>query len=370
MPLASAETRLKRQAFDNAKRELLAENISPAQIMLSLAKPAEERAADFNDFTQEDPNRLAILETLASAYDERKGLQNQRDKLLLELETSEQEMSSAGIEPNEVKLNVADWIKLDVNELADSLKEFADSNENVEMLGEYVKKYSDWAEVVNKLTDEEFVEKYESAKTALDKLNLTEDQIKKYIETEEKSAKRRLEIEKLITEFPDREDKIRAVVAAFDEYLPYKGRLDDPKDLQRMLKGAGILEFRILPTTDQPDIDVDEMTRQVDLLKTKGPKFASNASKGKYVWCEIEDFKKWIITNSIVAQFGEKYFVLASNLTSESLLHKTEGPRAWKLVRSYPTTDKMGRRAIGFLLDERGGKIFYRVKKGKNFRED
>lgn len=358
MPLASAETRLKRQDFDKAKRELLAENISAAKIMVSLAKPAEERGADFNDFTQEDPNRLAILETLANTYDERKGLQNQRDKLLLELETSEQEMSSAGIEPNEVKLNVADWIKLDVNELADSLKEFADSNEHVEMLGEYVKKYSTWAEVVNKLTDEEFVEKYESAKTALDKLNLTEEQIDFCLEMPEKSAERRLEIEKLITEFSDRKEKIRAVVAAFDEYRPFQGRLDDPKDLQRMLKGAGILEFRILPTIDEPDVDVDEMTRQAELLKTKGPKFASNASKGKYVWCEIEDIKEWKITNAIVAQFGEKYFVLASDQASESLLHKTEGPRAWKLVRSFPSTDEMARRAIGFSLNDKGGILF------------
>ncbi|MDH4238568.1 MAG: protein translocase subunit SecD [Phycisphaerae bacterium] len=358
MPLASAETRLKRLEFDNAKKELLDENISPSKIMLSLAKPAEERAADFNDFTQEDPNRLAILETLASAYDERKELQNQRDKLLLELETSEQEISSAGIEPNKVKLNAADWIKLDVNELADSLKEFADSNEHVEMLGEYVKKYSDWAEVVNKLTDEEFVEKYESAKTALDKLNLTEDQINSCLEMPAKSAERRLKIEQLITEFPDREEKIRAVVAAFDRYRPDKGRLDDPKDLQRMLKGAGILEFRILPTIDEPDVDVDEMTRQVDLLKTKGPKFASNASKGKYVWCEIENNDEWKITNSIRAQFGEKYFVLASNQTSECLLHSTEGPRAWKLERSFPSTDEMGRRAIGFSLNDKGGILF------------
>jgi SecD/SecF fusion protein len=358
MPLASAETRLKRLEFDKAKKELLDENISPTEIMLSLAKPSKERAADFNDFTQEDPNRLAILETLANAYDERKELQNQRDKLLSELETSEQEMSSAGIEPNKVKLNVADWIKLDVNELADSLKEFADSNEHVETLEEYVKKYSDWAKVVNKLTDEEFVEKYESAKTALDKLNLTEDQIDFCLEMPAKSAERRLEIEKLITEFSDREEKIRAVVAAFDRYRPDKGRLDDPKDLQRMLKGAGILEFRILPTINEADVDVDEMTRQVDLLKTKGPKFASNASKGKYVWCEIENNDEWKITNSIRAQFGEKYFVLASNQTSECLLHSTEGPRAWKLERSFPSTDEMGRRAIGFSLNDKGGILF------------
>jgi len=358
MPLASAETRLKRQNFEKAKSDLLAENISPAEIMRSLEKPAEERAADFNDFTQRDPNRLTILETLAEAYDERKELQNKRDELNTELETAENTMASISIDPNEVKLNIGQWSKLDEKELIDTLAEFADANEHVELLGKYVKKYSEWAEVVNQLTEAEFVEKYENAKTALDTLNLTEDQIKNVLDMKSKSQKRSDAIEELKTAFRDRVEQIDDVVAAFDEYRPFQGRLDDPKDIQRMLKGAGILEFRILPTTDQPELDADEITRQVDLLKTKGPKFASAASKGKYVWCEIESFKEWKVSNSIVGQFGEKYFVLASNTKDETMLHSLEEKRAWKLERARPSTDDMGRRAIGFSLNDKGGRLF------------
>jgi SecD/SecF fusion protein len=273
-------------------------------------------------------------------------------------------MESAGIDSNEVKLNVSDWIKLDVNELAASLKEFTgpnEPNEHVELLDKYVKKYSEWAEAVNKLTAEEFVEKYESARTALDKLNLTEDQIDFCLEMPAKSAERRAEIARLKTEFADRADKIDAVVAAFEEYRPFRGRLDDPKDLQRMLKGAGILEFRILPTADHPEADIDEMTRQVELLKTKGPKFASNASRGKYVWCEIENIDEWKTLNTAVAPFGDKYFVLASDQKNEKLLHSTEGPMAWKLERAFPSTDEVGARAIGFTLNDKGGLLFGRL---------
>lgn len=358
MPLASAKTRMKRKVFEQAKSELLAENITRAEIMKSLTKPVEERAVDFNDFTQREPNRLAILETLAEVYDQRKDLQEKRDIFLSELDIQEQEMSSAGIEPNEVKLNVGRWSRLDVNDLADSLKEFADANEQVELLGEYVKKYSGWAEVVNQLTDEEFVEKYENAKNGLDQLNLTEDQIKNVLDMKPESQKRNEAIEDLKTAFRDRAEKIDAVVAAFDDYGPSGVELDDPKDLQRMLKGAGILEFRILPTTDQPDVDADEIARQVELLKTKGPKFAANASQGKYVWCEIENIDEWKMVTSIYAQFGEKYFVLASDQKNETMLHSTEGPRAWKLVRSFPTTDQMGARAIGFSMNDKGGMLF------------
>ena len=363
MPLASPETRAKRQAFETAKEQLLADNIRPSQIMLSLTKPAEERAANFNDFTQGDPNRLSILETLATAYDERKELQSQRDRLLEERKTIEKGMTAAGLDPNETELNVVGWSKLDENKLAESLKEFSDVNENIAILTSYVKKYSEWAKVVEELTEPETGKNdlYENAKKDLDKLNLTEDQINFCLEMSAKSSERRRELERLQTEFSDRAGKIEAVVTAFDEYRDFQGSLDDPKDLQRMLKGAGILEFRILPTLGEPDVDADEMARQVELLKTKGPKFASATSKGKYIWCEIENITTWNVSNSIVGQFGEKFFVLASDTKDQTMLHSPDGQRAWKLERSYPATDEVGRRAIGFTLNEKGGLLFGRI---------
>jgi len=363
MPLASAETRVKRLSYKEALDELLAKNINRARVMRSLQGPVEQRIEDFNDFAQGDPNRLTILETLAKAYDERRDLQNKRDTLLSELETSEKEMSSEGLDPNEVKLNVADWSILDVNELADSLKEFAEPNEHVEILSEYVKKYSDWAEVVNRLTEPETGknDQYENAKKDLDKLNLTEDQIKFVLEMSSKSAKRRETLKMLKAEFADRAEEIDNVVAVFDEYRPFKGRLDDPKDLQRMLKGAGVLEFRILPTQGHPEVDMDEMANYIESLKVKGPKYASD---NKHIWCEVENINEWAAADeqkrpSIVGQFGEKYYVLASNKRDEIILHSA-GENDWRL-KANPTTDRMGRRAIGFTLDERGGKVFFTV---------
>ena len=135
-----------------------------------------------------------------------------------------------------------------------------------------------------------------------------------------------------------------------------------PQDIQRMLKGAGILEFRILPTLDHPEVDTDEIEGYVELLKSKGPKHVSG---DKFVWCEIADFSKWKVLNSIVGQFGDKYYVLASNQQNELLLHINEGPRAWKLKRAFPSTDEMGRWAIGFRLDEKGGRLFSNIT-GKN----
>jgi len=61
---------------------------------------------------------------------------------------------------------------------------------------------------------------------------------------------------------------------------------------------------------------------------------------------------------SVVATFGDKQYVLASDKQpNEAILH-SPGEREWKLERAYPANDEMGRRAIGFLLDSRGGMLF------------
>ncbi|MCH7557815.1 MAG: protein translocase subunit SecD [Planctomycetes bacterium] len=360
MPLASAEARAERKNYERALDELLDKNVSRSKIMRSLDMPTEERAEAFKDFAQADPNRVTILESLATVYDERKDLQNKRDELDSKLETQTLKLKEAGLDLDRIKANRGAWAKLNEQKLQDTLREFTDVNDSLDLLDGHVKTYTEWSKVVNQLTDPELNDKYKEAIRAIDQLNLTTEELNVCLELPTKSPRRKEQIEKLKTDFPGRVDEINNVVAAFDEYLPFRGRLDDPKDLQRMLKGAGILEYRILPTQGHPSIDMDQMTGYVERLKEKGPKYASD---NQYVWCEIENIEKWKVDDeypSIVTQFGNKYYVLASNKANETMLH-SPGTRPWKLERSNPTTDQMGRRAIGFTLDARGGKSFANI---------
>jgi SecD/SecF fusion protein len=359
MPLASAETRTKRQQFEQARTELLEKNINPATIIRSLEKPSEERAKDFQQFAQKDPNQLKVLQSLATAYDQRKELQNKREQLDPNLKATEEKLSSAALDLARIKQNVNDWAKLNDPNLQKSLKEFLGSESNLELLTDYVKTYAQWANVVNQLPDK--YAEFEQAKRELDKLSLTPEQLDSVLEMPAKSAERKQRLEKLKAEFSDRAEKINQVVAAFDQYRPYRGRLDDPDDLRRMLKGAGILEFRILPTSDRTELTPDEINSFIERLKTKGPKYASD---DRYVWCEIESADNWRMPNSIVAPFGNKHYVLASNRKDETMLRGPEQGQ-WKLEKAAPSTDNMGRRAIGFKLDDRGGRLFANVT-GKN----
>ena len=363
MPLASPEARLKRQNFEKALSELLARNVNPATIMRSLGKPAEQRTEDFERFAHGLPEKMAILNDLAKIYDERNNLQNERDNLAAKLNTPEGLIKLAGLDISQIKSNMGEWIKLDEQQLEEALTTYLGPEKNLDLLTRYVKIYAEWAEVVEQLTDAETGKniQYKAAKRELDKLNLTKDQLDTIFEMPLKSTRRGEGIEELKAEFADRADLIDNAVAAYDEYNPSAGLLDDPKDLQRMMKGAGVLEFRILPTLEHPEVDAGEMESYVETLKTKGPKYASSS---EYVWCEIENIEEWKVASSVFAPFGDNYYVLASNKKDEVLLHSTD-VRGWKLEKATPGQDQYGRRSIDFVLDDRGGRLFANVT-GKN----
>jgi len=369
MPLASKEARDKRQMYEHSLNELLVENVPLATIMRSMAKPSDQRAADFEKFAHDSNDKRQILENFAKLYDQRKQLQEQRDKLAGEMQTPESLIKLAGLGLDDIKMSVVDWAKLDANSLKDKLSQNPAFEGNIDLLTRYTDMYRKWALVVDQLTGPETGINTQYNKMILDlhKLNVSQDQVTAALEMAEPgNVRRQKAIDALIAEFPEREDKIEAVVAAYDAYYPFRGRLDDPGDIQRMLKGAGILEFRILPTEGHAEVDSAQMKRYVETLKAKGPKFASD---DKYVWIEVEkpaEFRSLDGENrpAITAEFGNKRYVLASNRKDETVLHAGQA-KDWRLVRASAGQDQQGRRAIDFELDERGGRLFSIVT-GKN----
>ena len=332
-----------------------------------VANPVQQREEEFEEFAKDSDQRREILDALATAYDQRKQLRDARDDFGTQLKTVEESILSASLDLEQLRANAARWSKMDDQKLNDSLLEFLDSDANLELATDYVKKYTQWADVINDLTEPETGknDQYKIAKRALNNLNMSADQVNAALVIKLESVKRNQAIEALKTGFPGRRDLIDTVLVAYEQHRPFQGRLDDPQDLQRMLKGAGILEFRILPTLDHPDVDTEQMAGYVELLKTKGPKYASDR---KFIWCQVESFeeaqKMSQSTRAVVAPFGDKFYVLASNQQDETMLHGIE-KKQWKLKSSRPTQDNMGRRAIAFSLDDRGGRLFGNIT-GKN----
>ncbi len=358
MPLASKETQEHRKNYETALNDLLARNVNAATIMRSLQQPPEERTRTFQKIMENDPNRLKILENLATVHDERQAAQKQRDELYAKVTEIEKKISEAGLKLDRIQANRRDWVKLDNEKLKAALKDFLGSEDQVGLLTDYIKTNVELTNTLSKLTDESGLnDRYEAAKQQLDKLNLTQEQISYMLELPVNSPRREERITQYKAEFPDRAAQIDAAIAAFDRYREFQGRLDDPSDLKRMLKGAGILEFRILPTTDRTELSGAEIERYMQLLAEKGPKTASD---NNYRWFQIEKMEDWHTQGSIVGQFGDKFYTLASNRSGEKMLHDATG-HDWRLDNSYPTNDEMGKRAIGFHLDVKGGNLFYNI---------
>jgi len=365
MPLASKDTQGKRKAYETALNDLLTRNVNAATIMRSLQQPSEQRAETFKKLVQNDPNRLKILDNLATVYDERQAAQKKRDELTVKSKEIEQKITTAGLQLDPIQRNAKDWAKLDDEKLKATLKDFLGSEGQIPLVTDYVRTHAELIGSLSRLTDQGGLnDRYEDAKRGLDQLNLTQDQINLVVEMNQNVAKRAEGIAQLKAEFSDRRDQIDAVVAAYDAYRQYQGRLDDPSDLKRMLKGAGILEFRILPTQDRTELSAAEIERYMQALTEKGPRYASDTN---YKWFEIEKMEEWHNAYSVVGKFGEKYFVLASNKPDESMLHDATG-KDWRLDNSYPTTDEIGRRAIGFHLDVKGGNLFWNITKKNGSR--
>lgn len=360
MPLASKETQDKRDEFQAAMDALLAKNINPATIMRALNLPAEQRKAEMVKFAQDDPNHLTILNNLTAAYDERLQLQQQRDTLTQEIQTLTEKMKAAGVDVSRVEANRTEWSKQTGDALKKTLTDFLGAKaepQNLESIQAYLQDTTKLADAKNKLTAAGGAnEKYEQDRKQLDRLTITRERMMTVAEA--KPALRADALVKLKAEHPDRVKEIDRVMVAYDAYRPYQGRLDDPADLRRMLRGAGILEFRILPTRGRPELSEAEIQRYVEGLTSKGPKAASD---NQYKWIEVEDQQEWRkLPNTITGKFGDKLYVLASNRPDEALLHDA-GSKEWKLENSHPTSDEVGRRAIGFSLDYRGGDLFYTV---------
>ena len=154
--------------------------------------------------------------------------------------------------------------------------------------------------------------------------------------------KRNAEVQKLRTEFPsydageEREPGgklLTKATTAYDAWAANKADLEDPSDLKRRLRGAGVLEFRILADRD-PTSPTNTMDPKADLrlpikkyadqLAKYGPK---PKSQDRFRWFALEDVLKFTNTTNmadfeakrsspnqpIIEEYAGRYYVLMHN---------------------------------------------------------
>lgn len=364
LPLASKDTRDKRQDYQDSLDALEAGNVNIARIVHDLSLDPKLRLEKFSKYAKGSEQKLEILKNLAQVNDKREKARSERDALNAEKQKLAKELETLTVSPNTLDYKISDWAKLSGEALDKAITKFVKPGEDDKPLSaeqiskkglliKYVDAYKSWAKVVNQLTEDNGLNsRFDSALTELSKLNINTDALARIMETPARTEY----LDRLKADFPERKEQIEKFVNAFEEYKTVRGRLDDPEDLKRMLKGSGVLEFRILPSLAAGTIESDLAQSYILDLKKKGPKQASDSN---YVWIEIENINEWQNAGSVVAEFADTYYVLASNKPNQTLLQKQDGK--WKLEKASPGVDQAYRRAIDFQLNEIGAKKFFKL---------
>jgi SecD/SecF fusion protein len=90
--------------------------------------------------------------------------------------------------------------------------------------------------------------------------------------------------------YPDQKAGVERVIAAWNEFQAKRRSLDDPEDIVRILRGAGVLNFRIA-------VQPGENPQEQDLrqaLREKGPTGTPPASEAR--WYKVNKLENWVQT--------------------------------------------------------------------------
>ena len=119
MPLASAEAREKRAAFETALDALQSQNVNLSVVMRSLDKPAAQRQVEFKKFTgdsKDDGERYWTI--LRKHTTSGEPFRQQRDKLAAEKDTAKAKLTAANLAADTVEQQAPQWLKLNAEETA------------------------------------------------------------------------------------------------------------------------------------------------------------------------------------------------------------------------------------------------------------
>lgn len=179
-------------------------------------------------------------------------------------------------------------------------------------------------------------------------------------------------IERIRQSHPEAGAQLDQIIAAFTAFEAERTSLEDSSDLKRLLRGAGVLSFRI--TCDLGEHPSEQALREE--LRKVGPR---NAKANDAAWYKINQVENWY--DSVAAMrrmeadpagyFGDRgyvaesydgeFYILCWN-TRATRLTQEDGP--WGIASAFQSTDEVGRRAISFEMDARGASRLGELTRG------
>lgn len=341
----------------------------PSPEVLALRQAYEAELEDLLDMAQIPAGRLDAALRLGQAPDEFGGdPDTERGQLILDLQQAYDDLQTARTQLNELRQD-QDADPADVANLEQAVAEAMIDHE--ELRDRVLRLSLDRARALSVLSLPTTREAVTDAQG-----NVMTDSAGNTIYDR---SQRDVALDSLKNEFPQLADALDRTVAASDEYQARRTGFDDPEDLKRLLRGAGVLEYRIAVRSGTDGLNTTDLRQQ---LRERGPE---NVDSPIARWFEINDLRQWYRTPEeltflqsdpvsyfqqqrglVAAERDGRYYLLLYTTADRSITH--EGDRRWSVRRAARDIDQQGRPAVSFTLDPTGGALMNRMT-GPNIGE-
>lgn len=322
MPLPSDEVKAARKKFEDALAELGRNKLTDQRLQLTMQMAGEQRAAEIKTLAGGNPKREELLLAAAKAYDEAQQIRAAYDA---ELESSKREAMVERVAAAEIAYaNARDAVLKTALSPADIRK------------------------IISASTRVRFIDDAGQRVPLPTAREVAERQIR--------------------NAHPESLADIDRLLQLHADYAKVRTTLDDPQDLVRMLRGAGVLEFRIAARVGKHP----EEQRLREDLRTLSPR---NVQSADTKWLKINQLENWLNTKAevdalaedprnasgifaglgyVVEPYSGDYYMLVYD-TRQTRLTQAEGD--WRVSRAFQGFDQRGRSAINFEMDPSGAKL-------------
>jgi SecD/SecF fusion protein len=348
MPLPNERVKRLRKAFEEELQKFTALTLEPDAFEQMMRLQGDEREKQIEKYAAGLPTRSQTLHEAASAADA--------------IAATRAQLSAAQKELDAAKAANADPAK--IVELDKQVNDTVGRTADLELKYEDARKKALAAALTSDVVRRAILLPNEARQLT----SRTTKQLKTFPSPREQA------LSDLKKEHPDQAGQIDKALQAYLAFVGERTLLDDPADLERLLSGAGVLDFRITvnPGKDLKPAEEDRYRRE---FRERGPK---NAQTTDARWYQVHNIDTWYDTvedyellRAAPEQFffnrgfigggrdGE-YYILGWDVPGSRL---TRGEGEWAVSKSFETQDQLGRPAIGFEMDIRGAGLLGEMTK-------
>jgi SecD/SecF fusion protein len=366
MPAPTPAVDRLKKAYEAELAKLSAFEIDAGGFERLMRMEGEARDAEIARVSGTDASRLALIKAASAAFEAAKAARAQVEPVVNELKAAQTVLGAA-----QAELKTATDAKRDPAVLTELQKKVTDAQAAVDAvqtrLDDLAGKAAGAEEAYDQARDKargsglSAQEMRRALALSREVRTLRDEETRK---VERLPSPRETTLKRLREQHPESADQMDRIIRAYDEYAAERRGLDDPADLKRLISNAGVLSFRI---TVGPGEHQDEARLRQE-LRERGPKSVrSNDAR----WYKINRIENWydsaqdlalllqdpaayfqLRQHYVVEMYDGEYFMLAWD-TPGSRLTRADGE--WGVKSAYIGPDRLGRNAIKFEMDPRGG---------------